>query len=241
VEYLAGARKTYRAQVELGACTDTYDASGKVLHTGDPSSVTRAQVELALQSFLGSVEQIPPMHSAIKHEGKRLYELARAGIEVTRKPREVTFYRLDLLEWQSPVVSIEAECSAGTYIRSLAQDIGTALGCGAHLKSLVRVESQPFHIDEAVPLDRIEQAASPADWQCHLHPIDEVLAGWEATVLTPENEARVLNGCSITVEGRESAAAASEHCRAYSGDGRFLAILRQEQTGLWHPDKVFRS
>lgn len=241
IEFLAKARKTYLADIELGISTDTYDASGKVLHRGDASSVTREQAEQLLRTFLGSVEQIPPMHSALKYGGKRLYRLAREGVEVPRKPREVTFHRLQLLDWQSPTLSIEVECSAGTYIRSLAQDIGLALGCGAHLGRLVRTRSEPFHIDEATPLHLITEAACPRHWQHLLRPIDEILVGWEAVVLNEESEAMVLNGRSITLEDTQLSNMRVDRCRAYSSGGRFLAILRRVENDLWHPDKVFHS
>jgi len=241
IEFLAKSRKTYRADIELGISTDSYDASGKVVHQGDASSVTREQVEQVLHSFRGSVQQIPPMHSALKYKGKRLYRLAREGVEVPRKPREVTFYRLQLLDWQSPTLSIEVECSAGTYIRSLAQDIGLALGCGAHLRRLVRLKSEPFHIDEAIPLRLIEEAACPRHWQRFLYPIDEVLVGWEAVILDNQSEAMVLNGRSISLGDTGPGVRSCDRCRAYSADGRFLAVLRQEENDLWHPDKVFRS
>jgi len=132
-EYLVDAAKTYRAQIELGVATDTYDASGKITEQGDPSGISREQVESALASFRGTIQQIPPMYSAVKHLGQPLYKLARSGIEVERKSRRAEIYRLEITDWQLPVVTIEVECSKGTYIRSLAYDLGRSLGCGAHL------------------------------------------------------------------------------------------------------------
>ena len=240
IEFLAKARKTYQADVELGIATDSYDATGKVVQRDDPSAITREQVERVIHSFRGSVQQIPPMHSALKYGGRRLYRLAWEGIEVPRKPREVTFYRLDLLDWQSPTLSIEVECSAGTYVRSLAQDIGLALGCGAHLRRLVRLKSEPFHIDEAIPLHLIEEAACPRHWQRFLYPIDEVLVGWEAVILDKQSEAMVLNGRSVSLVDVGPRLKSCDRCRAYSAEGSFLAVLRKEENDLWHPDKVFR-
>ncbi|RLC95340.1 MAG: tRNA pseudouridine(55) synthase TruB [Chloroflexi bacterium] len=240
IEFLAGARKTYRAVIKLGAATDTYDASGRIIHSGDPSSVRREQVEEVLNSFRGCIEQTPPMYSARKHQGTRLYRLARKGIEVPRAPSRVDIFRLDLVEWQPPALTIEVECSAGTYVRTLAHDVGIALGCGAHLADLVRIESQPFHISQAVPLSTVEEAFPQGDWPRLLYPIDEVLTDWEAVVLSEESEARVKNGSSICLGEGDATTQGPCRCRAYAPDGRFLAILRHEGKNVWHPEKVFR-
>jgi tRNA pseudouridine55 synthase len=180
------------------------------------------------------------MYSAAKYKGKRLYQLARAGIEVPRKPKTVEFFRLELLEWRLPVFTIEVECSAGTYIRSLAQDIGQIIGCGAHLRKLVRLKSEPFHIAEAVPVPAIEEAFQQDNWQHLLYSIDEVVLGWKAVILDEESERLVKNGQSIPLGLDNRSAYPEEWCRAYSADGRFLAVLRlQKEKGLWHPDKFF--
>jgi tRNA pseudouridine55 synthase len=240
VEFLADATKTYRAEIELGIATDTYDASGKITREGDPSFVTREEVKQVLDSFHGAVEQTPPMYSAVKYKGKRLYQLARAGIEVPRKPKLVEFLRLELLEWRLPVFTIEVECSAGTYIRSLAQDIGQIIGCGAHLRKLVRLKSDPFHIADAIPLPTIEEAFHQGNWQQFLYSIDEVILDWRAVILDEESEGLVKKGHSISLGLDNSFTCTKERCRAYSSDGRFLAVLRlQKDKGLWHPDKFF--
>lgn len=242
IEFLAEATKTYRAEIELGIATDTYDASGKITRRGDPSFVTEEEVRRVLDSFHGAIEQTPPMYSAAKYKGKRLYQLARAGIEVPRKPKWVEFFRLELLEWRLPVITIEVDCSAGTYIRSLAQDIGQIIGCGAHLRKLVRLKSEPFHIDEAIPLPSIEEAFHQGNWQHFLYSIDEVILGWRATILDEKSEEMVKKGQSIPLELGESSSYTEERCRAYSADGRFLAVLRlQKEEGLWHPDKFFHK
>lgn len=240
IEFLAGAIKTYQAEIELGITTETYDASGKVIQKADPSFVTEEQVKQVLRSFHGSIEQIPPMYSALKHKGIRLYQLAWRGIEVTRKPRKVHLSRLELLGWQPPIITIEVECSAGTYIRSLAQDIGQALGCGAHLKRLVRLKSAPFHIAEAIPLPLIEEAFHHGYWRRFLYSIDEALLGWSTAILNEESEALVSRGCSTPLGDRSLLTYPIDRCRAYSTDGRFLAVLYQKEGNLWHPEKVFR-
>jgi tRNA pseudouridine55 synthase len=241
IEFLSGAGKTYQAEIELGITTDSYDAVGEVIQRCDASFVTEDQLRQVLHSFRGSVEQIPPMYSALRYKGRRLYDLAREGIEVTRKPRMVQFSRLDLMKWQSPVVTIEVECSAGTYIRSLAQDIGIALGCGAHLRKLVRLRSEPFHIADSVPLPVIEEAFHQGCWHYLLHPIDEVLLSWRVVILDKESEALVKKGSSVTLAIASDPESADKRCRAYSADGRFLAVLSRRSDGLWHPEKVFRN
>jgi len=242
IEFLAKATKTYRAEIELGIATDTYDATGKITRQGDPSLVTREEVKQVLDSFHGAIEQTPPMYSAVKYKGKRLYQLARAGIEVPRKPKTVEFFRLELLEWCLPVITIEVECSAGTYIRSLAQDIGQIIGCGAHLRKLVRLKSEPFHIAEAIPLPTIEEAFHQGNWQHFLYSIDEVILGWRATILDEKSEEIVKKGQSIPLRLDNSSVCTEEWCRAYSADGRFLAVLHlQKENGLWHPDKFFQK
>jgi len=128
-EFLVDATKAYQAQIELGVTTDTYDASGKITQKRDPSEISQSQLESALTSFRGLIQQTPPMYSAVKYQGKRLYELARAGIKVDRESRPAKIYHLELIDWQPPSVTLEVVCGKGTYIRSLAHDLGQILGC----------------------------------------------------------------------------------------------------------------
>jgi len=133
VKFLMDTTKTYRAEIELGIATDTGDASGQIVQKGDPFSISREALESALVSFCGSIRQTPPMYSAVKYQGKPLYRLARAGITVERKSRPARIYNLELVDWQPPVFTIEVACGKGTYIRTLASDLGQVLGCGAYL------------------------------------------------------------------------------------------------------------
>ena len=239
IEFLSKATKSYYAEIELGITTDTYDAAGKITGTGDPSFVTKDQINSTLGSLRGLIDQVPPMYSAAKHKGKRLYRLARAGIEVDRKNKKIEIFRLELLEWHPPVVTIEVDCSAGTYVRSLAHDLGVMLGCGAYLKRLVRLKSEPFHIADSIPVSLLEEAFRQNDWHSLLYPIDEVILGWKTVILSEESERMVTRGCSITLEGYDNPQPGAR-CRAYSSKGQFLAVLRfREEENLWHPDKVF--
>lgn len=239
IEFLSRATKTYHAVIELGITTDTYDASGKITARSDPASITKDQIRKAIDSFHGTIEQAPPMYSAAKYKGKRLYQLAREGIEVARKPKAVEISRLELLDWHSPLVTIEVDCSTGTYIRSIAHDLGMVLGCGAHLKQLIRLRNESFYIADSIPLPLIEEAFHQGYWQRLIYPIDEVILDWEAAVLSEESEKMVRKGHSIPL-GCGGKPDDRTQCRAYSADGLFLAVLRfQKEENLWHPDKVF--
>ena len=237
VEYLMDTSKVYRALIELGVSTDTYDASGKVTHRGDPSCIDIPGLEKVLESFRGSIRQVPPMFSALKRAGQPLYKLARAGVTVERKSRPVTIHRLDLMTFQPPIVELEIECSKGTYIRSLAHDIGQALGCGAHLKSLVRTRSGIFDIRDAVSLPQLEEAMKRGDWQRFLYPVDSVLRDMPSVTLDEGGEAAIRTGNSLALADTLDT---EKLLRAYSPDGRFLGILSYvSNTSLWHPEKVF--
>ncbi len=238
VEFLAGANKAYRAEIELGIVTDTYDATGKIVGRGDASALSRADVEAAAASFRGSIEQIPPMYSAIKYQGVPLYRWARAGVEVPRKAREVEFYRIDILEWRTPLLILEVECSKGTYIRSLAHDLGGKLGCGAHLRNLVRLRSGPFYIGDAVTITQIEIAFRNGHWLGLIHPIDVAVLHLPPITVTDDDERAIVNGCLVPRAQEERPSVGLS--RAYSTDGRFIAILYyDEEHDCWRPRKVF--
>ncbi len=238
VEFLAEAKKTYRAEIELGISTDTYDATGKVTGRGDTSALTREEVEAAAASFSGLVEQIPPMYSAIKHQGVPLYRWARAGVALPRTAREVEFFRIEILEWQTPLLTLEVECSKGAYIRSLAHDLGEKLGCGAHLRNLVRLSSGPFHISDAVTMSRIEDAFREGWWSELIYPIDVAVLHLPAMTVGDDDERAIINGRPLWLAQEEGPSEGV--CRAYSHSGRFVAILRYDEArGCWQPRKVF--
>ena len=250
IEFLVDATKSYRAEIELGVATDTYDASGKVTQTGDPTGISQEQLESALTSFCGSIEQIPPMYSAVKYQGKRLYQLARAGIKIKLRSRPVKIYHLELIDWQPPVVTIEVECGKGTYIRSLAHDLGQALGCGAHLKSLIRLRCGLFDIKDAISLPQLEDAFHCGYWQHFVYPIDVVLSSWTAVVVSEATGQAIRNGRPVVFEngingtGHEQHSPASSsvenRCRIYTPDGYFLGVLRfNSEKGQWQPEKIF--
>jgi len=236
--FITDLPKTYRAVVEFGSATTTYDSSGEVTESGDASSLTSDRIETALHSFRGPIEQIPPMYSAIKHQGRALYHLARAGEEIARKPRRVNIYRLEVIDWARPLLTIEVECSKGTYIRSLAHDLGQLVGCGAHLKELIRTRSGPFHIEHAVSLAELEEAFRSGDWRRFVYPPDHALSHLEAIAVDAAGEQEVRYGKPLAMEVQT--ATEGEYRRVHSTEGRFLGIVRFDaQAGLWRPKIVF--
>jgi len=254
IPFLVDTTKVYQAQIELGTATDTYDATGKITQQGDTSGIDQGQLEAALSSLCGLIEQTPPMYSAVKHHGKRLYELARAGIEVERKSRLTRIHRLELIDWQPPVVTIDVVCGKGTYIRSLAHDLGQALGCGANLKSLIRLRCGLFDISDAVSVPQLEDAFGYGYWQHFIYPIDIALSHWTAVVVSEETGRAIRNGRPVVLENDGSGkgtgypkqhiparSSSGNYCRVYTPDGCFLGVLRfNPETGQWQPKKVFQ-
>lgn len=201
VEYLQELPKTYEVVMRLGSSTTTEDASGEVIESEavDASFITEERVRSLFQRFEGDIEQIPPMFSAVKVNGKRLYELAREGKEVERKARTVTIYDLDLhgidAGQQTVDLSFSCRCSKGTYVRTLCVDLGKALGYPAHMARLVRVQSGPFSLEQAIPLERLEQLAERGeDLAGFLVPVSEALSFLPSYEVPREREKAVLNG-----------------------------------------------
>ena len=242
MEYLIEGTKEYSAQVELGVETDTFDALGEVTERRDASHVSLQDVQGALESFRGSIEQVPPMFSALKRQGKRLYELARAGIEVERKPRRVEVMSINLLDWSAPIATLEVTCGRGFYMRSLAHDLGEALECGGHLKSLVRSRSGPFKLSEAMNLEDAERKMADDTWLQSLDASDVVIRHFRAVIVGSRLEEMVRHGRAIPVGLRIPFSEPNERCRVYGVDGRFFAILSfNASLGQWQPDRVFAS
>jgi tRNA pseudouridine55 synthase len=186
------ADKRYTATLRLGERTSTGDREGDVVQTR-PVAVDRAAIEAACARHTGAIDQLPPMHSALKHEGRKLYDLARAGVEVERTPRRVNIHAIDIVSWQADELVIDVRCSKGTYIRTLAEDIGEALGCGAHLSALRRTGSGALDVADAITIDEL-QALEPAGREARLRP-PQVLLGDTPEVRLPADEAgRFLTG-----------------------------------------------
>ncbi len=240
-EYLMAGRKHYRATIVLGTSTDTYDVEGEIIASSGPTDFSRAEIEAALACFVGCIEQVPPMYSAIKRDGRPLYELARQGQTVEREPRRVEIDQIKLLDWTPPSFIVEVICSPGTYIRSLAHDLGQHLGSGAYLATLVRMASGQFTLEEAVSLDRLEEAFQHGQEDRYLLPLDEALLDWPAMIVGADDAQRVVLGQAIEGDPPAARGEGLLH-RAYSLDGDFLAIMAYHaSSGRWRPKKVFAS
>jgi tRNA pseudouridine55 synthase len=239
-EYLMQGRKRYRATVVLGTTTDTYDAEGKIVSSGGASDFARSEIEVALTRFVGPIEQVPPMYSAIKRKGRPLYELARQGKTVERPPRPVEIEAIELLDWAPPALSIEVACSPGTYIRSLAHDLGQQLGSGAYLDTLVRLSSGHFALEDATSLDRLAEAFEHGEEDRYLLALDEAFLEWPAAIVGADAARRIVHGQAVNLEGSIRSETGGTMARAYDLDGSFLAILRHDdESGQWRPKKVF--
>jgi tRNA pseudouridine55 synthase len=240
-EYLMAGRKYYRATIVLGTSTDTYDAEGEIVASDGRTDFSRAEIEAALAHFVGRIEQVPPMYSAIKRDGQPLYKLARQGKTVEREPRLVEIDEIRLLDWTSPSLIVEVICSPGTYMRSLADDLGQHLGGGAYLATLVRLGSGRFTLEEAVSLERLEEAFRHGQEDRYLLPLDEAFLDWPAMIVGADDERRVVHGQAINGEPPAARGEALLR-RAYSLDGDFLAIMAYHvASGRWRPKKVFAS
>ncbi|HEY7905526.1 MAG TPA: tRNA pseudouridine(55) synthase TruB [Wenzhouxiangella sp.] len=199
--HLLDADKGYLADVHLGVMTDTEDKEGEVIETRSVPSLSEADVEALLANFLGPLQQVPPMYSALKHKGERLYDLARRGESVARPPRAVTIHSLTVTDWrlddpETPGFSFEVTCTKGTYIRSLVRDIGEALGCGAHLCGLRRTQAAPFHIDQASTLEQLESLDTEALLD-RLLPIQAALPHWPRVCLDASAQRAFEHGQAI--------------------------------------------
>ncbi|MEN9231582.1 MAG: tRNA pseudouridine(55) synthase TruB [Thermostichus sp. DG02_5_bins_236] len=236
LSFLAG-EKVYRATFRLGQRSDTDDAEGQI-QVGSPwADLDREQVERCLQEFVGPGMQVPPLYSAVKRQGKKLYELARAGVEASQlqlEPRPIVIHQLRLLDWRAgefPELDVEIACGPGTYIRALARDLGEKLGCGGLMSRLRRLQSGPFALEQSVPLDLWQGSTAPA---AALLPIAAGFAHWESVCLSAEAGKRWQQGQSIPLEPPYPN---SRSLRVVNQDGQFLG-LGQRQENLLKPLRV---
>jgi tRNA pseudouridine55 synthase len=223
--------KAYRATVHLGIETDTYDIEGEVIAEKDASHISHEELEAAFQPFIGDIQQVPPIYSAIKKDGKKLYELARKGEEVKIESRSATIHNLNLQEWTPPLFVLDVTCAAGTYIRSLAHDIGEKLAVGAHLSGLIRTRSGGFSIENAVALDSLLDSD---DWQDNIISPKEALSDWQALYLTDEQVSELKLGRFIENDGSLS----NDYIMAFMDNGHLLSVL-ENRGKYWKPHKVF--
>lgn len=236
---LLDADKAYEATLKLGVTTTTADAEGDVLQTrsAEVAKVTQAMLEAALAKFTGPISQVPPMYSALKRDGKPLYEYARAGVELEREARNVIIHKIELLEWREgemrDEVRIAVDCSKGTYIRTLAEDIGEFLGCGAHLIALRRTRIATITLAGAVTLEQLEQAA---DRDALLAATESLLGDLPAAHLDALASDRLLHGQAVSVDG-----VSAPRYRTYAADGRFIGLCQLDAQGRLAPKRLIAA
>ena len=218
VEFFEHAEKTYEAVLRLGITTDTEDITGTVL-TEQEAFVTGEMLEAVLPQFRGEIMQVPPMYSALKINGQKLVDLARKGKEVERKPRPITIHELTFLGMDAEGIHLRVRCSKGTYIRTLCKDIGEALGCGACMAALRRVQAGEYTISESVPLQQLLEAEDP---ERYLRPVDSMFRNYPQVTLTANQEKRCRCGNAFSVKLEEGT------YRAYSAGGEFLMLAKVE-------------
>lgn len=221
LDWLPSHDKRYLVTVRFGEVSDTGDVWGQVQKTDRPLP-TPADVEAALNAFRGDILQVPPMMSALKKDGVRLYELARKGVEVEREARPVTIHRLDLVSFENDTAVLDCTCSKGTYMRTLAEDLGKALGCGALMSDLRRTLAVGFTLDDCLTLEQVRAAADDGTVQNHLLPIDRVLEHYPAVTVTAAQAVRFQNGGALSLDRLQKAI--DSVSRVYAPDGRFLGL-----------------
>jgi tRNA pseudouridine55 synthase len=238
-EYVSASDKRYQAIIRLGGSTDTFDGEGKFTPLKDPVNITEADFEEALKTFIGEIEQTPPPYSAVKVQGRKAYEMARKGEEVDLEPRKITVHHLEVLEWTPPEVVIDVHCSSGTYVRSLANDLGVKLGCGAYLVGLRRTKSGKFSLRDSVPLRKLQEAFTAGNWYQYLIPAAEALADWPAVELNPDEVEGVRHGHRVKAAGEPT----ETKVRGVSTQGELVALMElvtgEDGSPEWQPKKVF--
>ncbi|MGV3743178.1 MAG: tRNA pseudouridine(55) synthase TruB [Burkholderiaceae bacterium] len=238
---LLDADKTYDAVVHLGISTSTGDTEGEVI-SRKPVNTSNAEIAKVLERFQGEILQVPPMHSALKRDGKPLYEYARAGITLEREARQVTIHKIDMLSFDSPYLSLRVKCSKGTYVRVLGEDIGNALGCGAHLQALRRVQVRDIALQQSISLENL--ATLPEEQRlAFLLPVDALLASFPSILLPAELSTRFLHGQRLPLlkEGVSFAADATR-VRVYrETDKKLLGTAQIREFGILAPERLIAN
>lgn len=243
VEDIMNNEKEYVATIHLGLSTDTYDAFGETVKETSPAKISYERIQDALSNFRGDILQIPPMFSAIKISGNRLYNLARSGIEVPREPRKVNVSDIELLDYSCPILKLRIKCGKGFYVRSLANDLGSILGCGAMMKALTRTKSGPFKIESAITLAEAEENFVNKEFNHMIRPLDVAVQHLPLINVTNE-EAKDLSHGKRIFSGEHSLIFSDSNSfdryRAYDPKGMFVGIVRAEENSLtFKPEKIF--
>jgi tRNA pseudouridine55 synthase len=232
--FMESERKGYIGTIALGSRTDTLDADGEVIERFEGVLPSESRIAEALGKFLGPIEQIPPMYSAVKQAGVPLHRIAREGREVERAPKSICIDRLEIVSYTEPLLEIEVDCSPGTYVRTLADDLGTRLGCGAHLHSLRRTRSGPFQLDQARTVEELADEAVHERLDARVIP-PALALGLPIVQLGPEEASRVLNGCEI---GASAKLAPGGRVAALEPGGELLAVMEILPGRRLHPLRV---
>lgn len=224
-DLLTAQDKRYRATILLGTVTDTLDTDGEII-AENPVTAAESDIRRAVSCFIGNIEQLPPMYSAVQVGGQRLYHLARQGIEIERKPRSVTIYSIEILSIDIPRVTIDVHCSKGTYIRTLAADIGDKLGCGACIEALMRTQSGDFLIENSITPEQLSALSEKGETESVIIPTDKLFPDYEAVQLDKKRADRVKNGVPIYFNGRDF----GQKLRIYDENGDFIALSEVSET-----------
>ncbi len=243
--YLLDAHKRYRAKCFLGSTTTTGDSEGEILEQNPVAELDKEPLLNLLETFKGRQKQTPPMYSALKYNGRPLYEYARNGIEIERKSREITIFELNLIdfEWSSdnpdgnPFIELEILCSKGTYIRSLCEDIGRTLGCGAHIAELRRLAAEPFALSQAVTLEQLEQQDNFSQRGQWLLPVDSAISAFPAVHLSSEEKERIAHGNEIDYKALNSHETENTDYRLYFNN-TLMALAVLDQNGKLKPKRL---
>lgn len=200
IEYFENCDKEYIAEITLGKTYDTGDNFGNLIDEKDPSKITLEDFRNVISKYIGEIEQIPPMYSAVKVKGRKLYEYARKGLEIERKPRKIYIYTIKILDFKNPIARIKIHCSKGTYIRTLCEDIGKDLGCGAHMSLLIRTRSGPFSLEKSVTFEEIEKYYRTNEINRFLLPVEKILDSIMKKVTIPYEKEQILKRNFIPLE-----------------------------------------
>jgi len=238
-QYLPVHDKAYRAKILLGTVTDTLDTTGEIIEEHDVD-VTQQQIENVISQFIGNIKQLPPMYSAVSKDGVRLYKLARQGIEIEREARDVTIYSIEIVEpLDGKEFSIDVSCSAGTYIRSLANDIGEKLGCGAVISSLRRTSANSISIDRTVTLEELEKAVQDGDADKYIVSCDEMLTDYPAVHISDKQSFRFSNGGELDLIRVKGYPSDGGLCRVYSPENKLLGLGSiKKEDGILAVEKI---
>ena len=235
-EYISASEKRYQAIVQFGITTDSYDLESPV-NKRMPVDISEEELNETLKGFIGTFEQKPPAYSAIKVGGRKAYDMARNGEDVQLEPREVTVHNIELLEWDAPEAILDVQCSSGTYVRSLAHDLGEKLGCGATLIGLRRTKSGQFGLRNAIPLKKLQESFVNGDWYQYLIPASEALGDWYRVDLEEADVDNIRHGHRIPAR---EAMEAGKWARGVDGESELIALLEYvPETQEWQPKKVF--